>query len=267
MSSTDIDEGRRGWLSGETKSASAARLVFSLVLLAVAWELVARFIVTNRLILVPFSEVVTALGAEARSGALWDNSKATLTELVIAFPISVASGVVVGSALASSRMLRQTLDPLITAIYSLPIVALAPLFVAGLGFGLSSKISMVILISIFPVIANTETGLLAADKALIEASTSFGASRWQILRTVTLPFSIPFIIGGVRVAFARALVGVIVAEFFGAVAGFGFAIVAASQSFETARLLGYVVLLGIVGLFSSIVLTAWERRLAPWREA
>lgn len=259
---------RRGaWLGGETRGASATRLFFSLGMFALVWELLARYVVTNKLIVVPFSDVVAALRIEAQSGSLWTNSVTTLTELVVAFPIAVVGGMAIGAVLASSKPVRQTLDPLLTALYSLPIVALAPLFVAGLGFGLSSKIAMVVLMAIFPVIANTESGLRAADAALIEAARSFSATRWQILRTVTLPFSVPFIVGGIRVAFARALVGVIVAEFFGAVAGFGYAIVAASQAYQTARLLGYVVLLGVVGLVSSIALRAWERRLAPWREA
>jgi NitT/TauT family transport system permease protein len=259
--------GRGSWLGGETSGASATRLIVSLGSFAVVWELLARYVVTNRLILVPFSEVLRSLWTEVQDGKLWTNSVATLVELVVAFPIAVAGGMAVGALLASSKAVRQTLDPLLTALYSLPIVALAPLFVAGMGFGISSKIAMVVLMAIFPVIANTEAGLRAADAALIEAARSFSATRWQILRTVTLPFSVPFVVGGIRVAFARALVGVIVAEFFGAVAGFGYAIVAASQAYQTARLLGYVVLLGVIGLLSSLVLRAWERRLAPWREA
>jgi ABC-type nitrate/sulfonate/bicarbonate transport system permease component len=259
--------GRGTWLGGETRGASTTRLVLSLGSFAVVWELLARYVVTNRLILVPFSEVLSALWTEAQSGTLWTNGVTTIVELVVAFPIAVIGGMAVGAMLASSRAVRQTLDPLLTALYSLPIVALAPLFVAAMGFGISSKIAMVVLMAIFPVIANTEAGLRAADAALIEAARSFSATRWQILRTVTLPFSVPFVVGGIRVAFARALVGVIVAEFFGAVAGFGYAIVAASQAYQTARLLGYVVLLGVIGLLSSIALRAWERRLAPWREA
>lgn len=256
----------RAWFTGHTRGANLARLTLSLVLLAAIWEFVARFIITDRLILVPFSDVVAALVREAETGALWNNSETTFLELAVAFPLSVALGVVLGAILASSRIVAQTFDPIITALYSLPIVALAPLFVAGLGFGLTSKVVMIILISVFPVIANTEAGLRAADAGLIETARSFGATRLQTLRTVTLPFSVPFIIGGVRVAFARAIVGAIVAEFFGAVSGIGFAIMAASQNFATARLLAYVVVLGVIGFVSSIALEAIERHLAPWRE-
>lgn len=254
------------WLGGATRDASVTRLFLSIGLFVVVWELAARYVINNRLLIVPFSEVVTALVEEARSGALWTNFSMTILELAIAFPIAIIGGMAIGAIMAGSKPVRQTLDPMLTALYSLPIVALAPLFTAGLGFGIPSKVAIVILMAIFPVITNTDAGLRSADPALVETAKSFSASPGQILRTVTLPHSVPFLISGVRVAFARALVGVIVAEFFGAIAGFGFAIAAAAQSFQTATLLGYVVILGVVGLFASIALTALEHKLAPWKE-
>ncbi len=254
------------WLSDSTRGASATRLIGSLVLFLVAWELGATYVVHNRLLIVPAHEVVVALIADAQSGALWVNLGTTMLELTIAFPISVLGGFAVGAVLASSKPVRQTLDPILTAMYSLPMVALAPLFTAGLGFGITSKIAIVILMAIFPVITNTDAGLRSAEPALIETARSFGARRIQILRTITLPHAVPFVISGIRVAFARALVGVVVAEFFGAIAGFGFAIAAAAQSYQTGRLLGYVVILGVVGFLASIGLTALERKIAPWRE-
>ncbi|MDQ1701823.1 MAG: NitT/TauT family transport system permease protein [Frankiaceae bacterium] len=268
-----IDTGRpgrrggRAWLLGSSRSANGLRLVVALAALAGLWEVLARYVVKDQLILVPFSAVMRAMVHEATAGPLWHNCATTLLELAIAFPLSVLLGILVGAVLASSRVLAQTFDPILTAIYSLPIVALAPLFVAALGFGLSSKIAMIMLISIFPIIANTESGLRAADAGLIETARSFSASRLQILRTVTLPFSVPFIVGGTRIAFARAIVGAIIAEFFGSLSGIGYAIVSASQNFQTALLLAYVLVLGIVGFLSSLGLGWLERKLAPWRQA
>jgi NitT/TauT family transport system permease protein len=236
------------------------------LLFLVAWELLATYVIKNRLLVVPFHEVVVALVQEAQNGALWVNLGTTSLELAIGFPIAILGGLLIGAILAGSKPVRQTLDPILTALYSVPIIALAPLFTAGLGFGVMSKVAVIILMSIFPIITNTDAGLRSADPALVETAHSFGARRVQILRTVTLPHSVPFLISGVRVAFSRALVGVIVAEFFGSIAGFGFAIAAAAQSYQTGRLLGYVVVLGIIGLLVSIALTALERKLAPWRE-
>lgn len=258
--------GWRDWLGGSSRSASTFRLVLSFGLAAAVWEVVARYFVTNRLIVVPFSEVVTALAREVTSGQLWIHARVTLLEIAIAFPIAVAIGMALGLVIASSRIVQQVLDPLLTAAYSVPIVALAPLFVAWLGFGVESKIAIILLVAVFPIVINTEVGLRSTDAGLIEAARSFNATPWQIFRTVSFPFAIPFIIGGMRVAFTRTLVGVVVAEFFGAFAGFGYVILAASQTYATARLLGYVVLLALLGMLSSIGLRAWEARLAPWRE-
>lgn len=254
------------WLGGSSNSAKTFRLLLSFALAALVWEIVARYFVTNRLILVPFSEVVQALVLEVTSGQLWIHARTTLLEIAIAFPIAVLIGVALGMFIASSRVVQQVLDPLLTAAYSVPIVALAPLFVAWLGFGIESKVAIILLVAVFPIVINTEVGLRSTEAGLIETARSFNATRWQTFRTVSLPFAIPFIIGGMRVAFTRTLVGVVVAEFFGSFAGFGYVILAASQTYATARLLGYVVLLALLGMASSIALRAWETRLAPWRE-
>jgi len=138
---------------------------------------------------------------------------------------------------------------------------------AWLGLGLTSKFVLVLLVAVFPVIVTTEAGLRAADKNLIEAARSFNATSLQIFTTVTFPYALPFIVSGVRVAWARALVGIVVAEFFGSFAGFGFAVMAAGQTFDTATLLTYVIVLGAMGLVGSMVFQSLETRLAPWRNA
>ncbi len=254
------------WLGGATRGASITRLIASLSGLFILWEIAATYWVNNRLLLVPFSEVITTLGKEIESGDFGKHLATTGAELAIAFPIAVFGGIMIGAILAGSKPVRQTLDPILTALYSLPVVALAPLFTSALGFGIPSKVAIVILMAIFPVITNTDAGLRSADPALLETARSFQATKLQTLRTVTLPHSVPFLVSGVRTAFARALVGVIVAEFFGSISGFGFAIAAAAQSYQTARLLGYVLVLGAIGLLASVALTALERALAPWKE-
>jgi NitT/TauT family transport system permease protein len=253
-------------LGQDSWRANVARNLLSVLLLLVVWELSARFLITNRLILVPFYEVVNALIVDLRNGELLTHSYATLTEIFISFPVAVVIGVVIGVVLAANRTLGQIAEPLLTAFYSVPMVALAPLFIAWLGLGFGSKFAIILLVSVFPVIITTEVGLRSTDKAFLDAARSFNATPLQIFTTVQFPFALPYIIGGLRVAFARALVGAVVAEFFGAFAGYGFAILAAGQNFNTARLLGYVVLLAILGMAGSIFLRWLERRLTPWRE-
>ncbi len=253
------------FLEQDTRLAALARVAISTLAVLVVWQLVAT-VVTNRLLLVPPADVAVALLNEAEQGTMWTNAVATVSAVVTSFIVSVAIGVAIGLALASSRLLSLTGGPVLSALNSVPIIALAPLFVAWLGLGFASKFVLVILVAVFPVVVTTEAGLRAADKPLIEAARSFNATPLQIFATVTFPYALPFIVSGIRVAWARALVGIVVAEFFGSFAGFGFAILSASQTFDTARVLGYVIVLGAMGLAGSLLFAALERRLAPWRQ-
>ncbi|MEW6122319.1 MAG: ABC transporter permease [Pseudomonadota bacterium] len=254
------------FLEGRSRAAALLRMLISVAFVLAVWQLVATYLVTNKLLLVPPADVFEALGKEGASGALWTNALATVSAVGAAFPVAVLLGVGIGLALASSRLLALTAGPMLTALNSVPLVALAPLFIAWLGLGFASKFVLVTIFTIFPVLVTTETGLKATDKILIEAARSFNASRWQIFTTVTLPFAVPFIVSGIRVAWARALVAIIIAEFFGSFAGFGYAILAAGQSFDTATLLAYVIMLGLLGLIGSVFFEWLERRLAPWRQ-
>lgn len=253
------------FLERDSRAAAAARILLSVVCVLAVWKIAAMF-VTNRLVLVPPEDVVRALVAEERSGAIWTNAWATVTAVGSSFIVSVMIGVAVGLALASSRLLSLTGGPVLSAFNSIPVIALAPLFIAWLGLGFASKFVLVLMVAVFPVVVTTEAGLRAADRQLIEAARSFNASPMQVFTTVTFPYALPFIVSGIRVAWARALVGIVVAEFFGSFAGFGFAILSASQTFDTARVLGYVLLLGAMGLFGSVLFAALERHLAPWRQ-
>ena len=255
----------RAFLEGSTRAAAATRITVSIVVVLVLWQFLATTVVTNRLLLVPPADVAVALLREARSGDLWTNAVATITAVAASFPVAAVIGIALGLMLSSSRLVSLTLGPVMTAMYSVPIVALAPLFIAWLGLGFASKFVIVTLVAVFPILVTTEVGLRSTDRQLIEVARSYNASGWQIFTTVTLPFALPFIVSGVRVAWARALVGIIVAEFFGSFAGFGFAILAAEQTFATAVLLAYVILLGLLGLFGSLFFEWLERRLAPWR--
>lgn len=253
------------FLEQDTRSAAMVRLAVSMASVLILWEVVATF-VTNRLLLVPPLEVLTALIGEVKQGAMWENAVATVTAVGTSFIVSVAIGIAIGLALASSKMLSLTAGPLLSALNSVPIIALAPLFIAWLGLGFASKFVLVLLVAVFPVVVTTEAGLRATDRQLIEAAKSFNATPLQIFSTVTFPFALPFIVSGIRVAWARALVGIVVAEFFGSFAGFGFAIMSASQTFDTARVLGYVIVLGAMGLVGSMIFETLQRRLAPWRQ-
>ncbi|MBS7697333.1 MULTISPECIES: ABC transporter permease [unclassified Chelatococcus] len=253
------------FLQGDSRSAGFVRIMLSVIVVLLFWQLLTSTVVTNRLLLVPPAEVFAALFTETKSGAVWTNGAATGLALLISFPVAVLVGVAGGLMLASNRLVSLTAGPMLMALYSVPVVALAPLFIAWLGLGFASKFVLVTLVAVFPVLVTTEVGLRATDKGLIDAAKSFNANGWQIFTTVTLPYALPYVVSGIRVAWARALVGIVVAEFFGSFAGFGFAILAAGQTFDTATLLAYVILLGAMGVIGSLLFETIERRMAPWR--
>ena len=255
------------YLNENTKGAGLARLAISVLFVLAVWQVLTMTVVQNRMLLVPPIDVLEAFRRELASGAMWKNAVATVTAVGLSFPVAVGLGVLTGLVLASNRVVSLMVGPLLSALNSVPIIALAPLFIAWLGLGLTSKFVLVLLVAVFPVIVTTEAGLRAADKNLIEAARSFNATPLQIFTTVTFPYALPFIVSGVRVAWARALVGIVVAEFFGSFAGFGFAVMAAGQTFDTATLLTYVIVLGAMGLIGSMVFQSLETRLAPWRTA
>ena len=258
-------QGVYDYLSRGTRGANLARVVLSTVVVLLIWQILTATIVTNRMLLVPPADVFAAFVSEVRSGAMWRNAVATVSAVGAAFPVAVLIGVAIGLVLASSRLLSLMGGPLLSALNSVPIIALAPLFIAWLGLGMASKFILVLLVAVFPVVVTTEAGLRATDKHLIEAARSFNASPWQIFTTVTFPYALPFVVSGIRVAWARALVGIVVAEFFGSFAGFGFAVMAAGQTFDTSMLLAYVIVLGAMGLVGSMIFQWLEVRLAPWR--
>jgi ABC-type nitrate/sulfonate/bicarbonate transport system permease component len=249
------------------KSTARRRAILSFVVVFAAWELVGRFLVTNQLFFTPISAIAEAAVDLARSGQLWKDTRASLIEFLLGFAAASVGGIVIGGLIAMSLRFRHFVEPWVSALYATPIIALGPLLILWFGLGITSKVAVVFLTAVFPVIINTQAGLQNTDRNLVEAIRSFGASRWQVFRKVRLPSSLPFIIAGERLAVARALVGVVVAELFGAREGLGYLIFTSSQTFNTADLFVGVFILAGSGIVAVQALKWLEHRLAPWRNA
>jgi NitT/TauT family transport system permease protein len=229
------------------------------------WELCARVLVRNDLFFAPLSAVALRAAELWSTGELQTHIEASFLEFAGGFLLSVVIGIAFGVVLAESRIIRGLVDPWMSMLYATPIIALGPLFILWLGIGLTSKIAIVFLTAVFPILINTVTGLTNTDRTLIEVARSFGASPLQIYTKVRMPAAVPFIIAGLRLSVARALVGVVVAELFGARAGLGFLILNAAQSFDTAGLFVGVIILAIAGVISVELLKWIEAMLVPWQ--
>src|SRR5229473_2202429 len=154
----------------------------------------------------------------------WYHSVTTLTEATVGLVIGVALGVGCGILLGLSRLLERSLYPYIIAFQGLPKIALAPVFIVWFGFGMVSKVALVVLVTFFPLLVNTWAGIRAANSEMINMARSFHASRWQVLRHIVLPGALPYIFAGLEIAVMYSIVGAIVSEFVGAQRGLGFLI-------------------------------------------
>lgn len=196
---------------------------------------------------------------------LWPHLLQSSQQFVFGLGLALLTGVPLGLALGLFRRLNYLLDPWLSAIYATPTIALVPLIVLVLGLGLASKIFIVWLEAIFVIVVSTMAGIHAVDARYMDLARSFGASRWLTFRSVIVPSSVPFIVTAVRLGVTRALVGVVVAEFFAANAGLGFYINFSGTTLKTDQVMLGVIILGLFGLTMGEGVRRLERRFERWR--
>lgn len=198
------------------------------------------------------------------NGSIWPSINATAQVAWWGAVFAVIAGVPVGVIMGRSLFVRDTLEPFIIAMSSAPIVAFLPLLIIWLGIGATSKIALVFIGAVFVIIINTEAGVRQIDSRLIETARSFTATESEILVKIVLPAALPFIIAGMRLAIARVLIMVVVAEFYAATVGLGYMIFQAGSQFDTTLVFVGVVILAGTGVVANALLRAAERRIAPW---
>ena len=256
---------RRLLISKLSVLPSVLRWCVSFAIAIVLWEFCARVLVANNLFFTPLSDIAVRSVELWSTGELQNHIYVSFIEFAGGFALAVALGILLGVVLAEFPLVRGLVDPWVSMLYATPIIALGPLFILWLGIGVISKSSIVFLVAVFPILINTVSGLTTTDKVFIEVAESFGANARQIYVKVRMPAALPFIVAGLRLGVARALVGVVVAELFGARAGLGFLILNSAQSFDTAGVFVGVIILAIAGVLSVELLKWLEFKLAPWR--
>ena len=238
--------------------------LFIIVLFA-AWELVTALGIEPAIVLPSPGDVGLAFRDMFTSPDIWADFAASGQELLYGFALAAFIGIVVGLAIGWYEHLGDLIDPFVTFLYAIPRVALGPLLVVWLGIGMSSKVALVFLTTVFPVLLNTASGIRSLDSHLVRVARCFGASDLQIFRTVALPGSVPFILGGIRLAVGQSLIGVFVAELLGAQHGIGAMIENAGQQFQTAVVFAGLVIFAVAGMFLSAVVRWLERHFDAWR--
>ena len=236
----------------------------SLAIGIAAWEIAGRS--TSAAFMVPFSETIVRLWQLVMSGEFvrqfLDSAQLFLTGFVLALMV----GAPLGMLLARVPVLRIGIEPYIMIVYATPMVALIPFILSMMGFGFAPKVLVVFLFAVFPVLYNTVEGARSIKPELIEVAKSYRSSEWSLWREVMLPYTLPYIMTGVRQAIGRALVGMIAAEFFLSSTGLGQLIMTASQNFDTGGVFASIFVIGLIGVALMRLGLMIERHFARWRQ-
>jgi len=228
------------------------------------WEIAGRS--TSKAFMVPFSETLVRLWQLVTRGEfltqLYDSAQLFLTGFLLALLI----GAPLGLLLARIRVLRIGLEPYLMTLYATPMVALIPFILSMMGFGFAPKVLVVFLFTVFPVVYNTVEGARSIKPELIEVARSYRSTEWSLWREVMVPYTLPYMMTGVRQAIGRALVGMIAAEFFLSSTGLGQLIMGASQDFDTAGVFACILVIGLIGVGLTRLGLNIEQHFARWRQ-
>jgi NitT/TauT family transport system permease protein len=269
MTTTLARNGRvsRGRAAKLVRKRSDLLLVLSVfVLLITSWEGAVRLFAISEFILPAPSIILNALRQGFASGLFVEGLGVTLTSILLGYALSAATAFVLGTLISQIRLLDTALYPYIVALQTVPKIAIAPLIVVWVGFGIESKIVIAALVSFFPMLVNNIVGLrsTAADK--IDLMRSLAASRWKIFYMVQLPEALPYIFAGLNIGIVLAVLGAIVGEFVGSKAGLGYLIIQMNYNLDIPGVFAVLVILGALGISLNLLIAAVRRRLIFWQK-
>jgi len=233
------------------------------VALIAAWEFGCRVFHVPAYLLPAPSQIV--VGALQQTPAVWlSNIWATVRVALMGYAAAVLISVPLAVALASSRLLSRTFYPMIVVVHSMPIVAIAPIIVVTLGASDLPRVAITFLITFFPIVVTTTTGLMAAPEEMIELSRSLRAGRAREMIHIRLPFALPYLFSALRISTTLAIVGAVVSEFVASERGLGYFIQFSTSFFKINQAFAALVVLVTISL-AFFQLISWSQRLlAPW---
>jgi putative hydroxymethylpyrimidine transport system permease protein len=243
------------------RGSSAAAALLALCLLGI-WEAYAQLGPVDPYLLPAPTDVARALW-EDRS-LLADNLVVTAREVVLGLLLALLAAAALATALHFWTPVRRAVYPLLVASQAVPIVVIAPVLVAWLGFGLAPKLVVVALVCFFPVVVGAMDGLAGVDPDLGRLARTLGASRRRLFLRIEAPAALPSLLSGAKVAVAVAVIGAVLAEQAGSSEGLGHVVTQAIPQFETARAYAAVVLLAALAVALFAALSEAERRWIPW---
>ncbi|MCW4114344.1 ABC transporter permease [Aurantimonas sp. MSK8Z-1] len=266
---TEVDDAARETELEELGGSKAARKPYwlvraiSIVLILALWEVVGRQV--SPLFMSYPSAIARAAVQLTASGELWGAFLSSMKTLTLGFLLATIAGVLLGLLIGRYRYVDAATDWLVNALYSTPLVAITPLVVLWFGLGFSAKLFIVFILAIFPVLINTASGVRNVPSQLIDVGNAFAASEREIFAKVILPASLPYMMTGIRLGIGRAIIGMVVAEFFTAINGLGALIIKYGNQFETAAMFVPILCLMLMGVVYTAIAIRFEHWVAPWR--
>ena len=231
--------------------------------LAASWDVIADALSIEPFLVPAPSDVADSLWTDRE--LLAENAWVTVQEVVLGFAIALVAGSAFAIVLHLSDVLRRALYPLLVASQTVPVIAIAPILVVWLGFGLGPKLAIIALICFFPITVNALDGLRSVDPELPRMMRTLDASRIQTLLRVEVPSSLPFLLSGAKIAAVISVIGAVFGEWSGADEGLGHLILVAQGQVQTARVFAAVAVLSVLAILLFGGLALVERRLAWWR--
>jgi NitT/TauT family transport system permease protein len=198
---------------------------------------------------------------------LWSHSLITLTEILLGFGLTVVTAIPLGLAIALSRVARQVVYPPLMLMQLVPKIAVAPLFLVWLGFGMESKVLLTVLMTFFPLLLASISGFQILDDRFLYLTQSMGASRWQTFRYLRFPAALPVIFSGIKSSATIAATAAIVAEFVGANRGLGYVLLRGTSTMDIELTFAVLVVLTIIGIVINYAVELWEWLMTPWQRA
>jgi ABC-type nitrate/sulfonate/bicarbonate transport system permease component len=261
-----LERGQPSWLARTYKAHADWILGAAAVIAFLAlWEWAGTSGAVNPLFSSSPSRIIHSFGSLIGSGELAHDCVVSGIEFVCGFALAIIIGIPFGIVMGWYRPLEAVLDPFVNFFYATPRVALLPLMIIWLGIGINSKIAIVYLGAIFAILINTITGMKSLDETAIKMARSFGASDLQVFKTIALPGSVPFILGGIRLGLGHALIGIVVGELYAATAGVGYLIAVAGNTFQTDKVFVGIVIIAGAGMVLTALFKRIEAHFDSWR--
>ena len=262
LTMTDDDAPRLGFVE---RNRNLLLGLLSVALFLAAWEGVFLFVPFNPLFISKPSLIAASLADLIASGDLLNDLMVSAIPFAYGFGAAVIVGVTVGIVMGWRVRVGYALDPLMTVFYASPLVALAPLVIVFFGVGVSGKAIIIFLLSVFPFVFNAAAGVRAVDRLLINVVRSMGGTEKDLYLKVILPSVLPYIVAGARIAVGRGLIGVLVAEFFAASEGIGYAIARFGDLFALDKMFACIFAIMVIAVAFTEGIRWAERAAFPWR--